>query len=82
MSQTKKEMSRGESRNAAKRRTTISGRRGRKQRFLAAPPVLEPALLARIQQLNLDYLELLVAEHAEPECAAQLQHLPPTQRAG
>ena len=80
MSQTQTELPRVESRNAAKRRTTMSGRRARKQRFLAAPPVLEPALLARIQQLNLDYLELLVAEHALPECAAQLQHLPPKQR--
>jgi hypothetical protein len=43
--------------------------------------VLDAALLARIQQLNLDYLELLVAEHARGECAAQLQHLPPAQRA-
>ena len=45
----------------------------------AAAPVLEPAILARIHQLNLDYLELLVAEHAAPECAAQLRHLPPRQ---
>jgi hypothetical protein len=43
--------------------------------------VLDAALLARIQQLNIDYLELLIAEHATAECAAQLQHLPPTQRA-
>jgi hypothetical protein len=46
-----------------------------------AAPVLDAALLTRVQQLNLDYLELLVAEHATAECAAQLQHLPPTQRA-
>jgi hypothetical protein len=43
--------------------------------------VLNAALLARIQQLNRDYLELLVAERASGECSTQLQHLPPTKRA-
>ncbi|MDY6946909.1 MAG: hypothetical protein SXG53_14430, partial [Pseudomonadota bacterium] len=43
-------------------------------------PVLEPTLLAHIQQLNHDYLELLVAERDTPHGAAQLQHLPPRQR--
>jgi hypothetical protein len=43
--------------------------------------VLDDALLARIQQLNVDYLELLIAERATAECSAQLQHLSPTQRA-
>jgi hypothetical protein len=43
-------------------------------------PVLEPALLARIQQLNRDYLELLVAEKDSLQPGAQLQHLPPRQR--
>jgi hypothetical protein len=39
-------------------------------------PVLSAALLARIHQLNLDYLDLLIAERASISCAAQLQHLP------
>ena len=43
-------------------------------------PVLEPTLLAHIHQLNLDYLELLVAERDTAQGAAQLQHLPPRQR--
>ncbi len=43
-------------------------------------PVLEPALLAHIHQLNLDYLELLVAERDTAPGAAQLQYLPPRQR--
>lgn len=81
MSQTKMEVPQVEPRNAAKRRAAMTVRKARKQKFLAAPPVLEPALLTRIEQLNLDYLELLVAEHAAAECADQLQHLPPTQRA-
>jgi hypothetical protein len=38
-------------------------------------PVLDSALLARIHDLNLDYVELLIAEHAAPSAAAQLQHL-------
>lgn len=46
----------------------------------AYAPVLEPALLARIQQLNLDYLELLIAEKDFVQGAAQLQYLPPRQR--
>jgi len=40
-------------------------------------PVLNPTLLARIRQLNLDYLELLVAERGSAEGSTQLQHLPP-----
>lgn len=43
-------------------------------------PVLNPALLARIRQLNLDYLELLVAERDSTEGLTQLQHLPPRSR--
>ena len=43
-------------------------------------PVLHPALLARIQQLNLDYLELLVAERDAEDGSTQLQYLPPRQR--
>lgn len=39
-------------------------------------PVLSTPLLSRIHQLNLDYVELLIAEHTSPYCAAQLQHLP------
>ena len=42
-------------------------------------PVLEPAMLERIQQLNLDYLELLLAERAAGTCATQIQHLPSNQ---
>lgn len=44
-------------------------------------PVLNQALLARIRQLNLDYLELLVAERECTDSSTQLQHLPPRQRA-
>ena len=44
-------------------------------------PVLEPALLEHVHQLNLDYLELLIAERDTTQVAAQLQHLPPRQRA-
>src|SRR5688572_22906254 len=43
-------------------------------------PVLHPGLLARIHQLNLDYLELLVAERDAAEGSTQLQYLPPRQR--
>jgi hypothetical protein len=43
----------------------------------ASAPVLSAALLARVHELNLDYVELLISEHASPACAAQLQHLPP-----
>ena len=43
-------------------------------------PVLHPALLARIHQLNLDYLELLVAERDTADGSTQLQYLPPRQR--
>lgn len=39
-------------------------------------PVLSTALLSRIHQLNLDYVELLIAQRASPSCATQLQHLP------
>jgi len=43
----------------------------------ASSPVLSAAVLAQIHELNLDYLELLAAEHNEPPAAAgQLQHLP------
>lgn len=38
-------------------------------------PVLSAALLARIHELNLDYVELLIAEHASAPSAAQLQYL-------
>ncbi|GFE78124.1 hypothetical protein GCM10011487_01240 [Steroidobacter agaridevorans] len=44
-------------------------------------PVLNAALLARIRHLNLDYLELLVAERDSTDSSTQLQHLPPRQRA-
>lgn len=44
-------------------------------------PVLEPALLASIHQLNLDYLELVIAECAAMEGATQSSYLPPKQRA-
>ena len=74
MSQTQMELSAEESRGATRRNI-------RRPMFRASPPVLETALLARIQQLNLDYLELLVAEHASPGWATQLEHLPPKQRA-
>jgi hypothetical protein len=43
-------------------------------------PVLEPTLLAHVQQLNLDYLELLIADRDTAQGTAQLQHLPPRQR--
>jgi hypothetical protein len=42
----------------------------------ASAPVLSAALLARVHELNLDYVELLISEHASQGCAAQLQHLP------
>lgn len=45
------------------------------------PPVLEPALLERIHQLNVDYLELLVTERDAAEGASQLQHIPLRERA-
>lgn len=44
-------------------------------------PVLQPALLARIRQLNLDYLELLAAEREATDGSTQLQYLPPRHRA-
>jgi hypothetical protein len=44
-------------------------------------PVLNSALLARTRQLNLDYLELLVAERDFSDGSTQLQHLPPRHRA-
>ncbi|WP_116807801.1 hypothetical protein [Steroidobacter cummioxidans] len=47
----------------------------------ARPPVLEPALLARIHQLNVDYLELLVAECDAAGGGTQLQHIPLRERA-
>lgn len=81
MSQTQTEMPEDESRGASKARTARRSPRIRKHNANTASPVLDAALLARIQQLNLDYLELLVAEHASGECSAQLQHLPPPIRA-
>lgn len=48
----------------------------------ACAPVLSAALLARIYELNLDYVELLIAEHASAALAAQLQHLPDKVRSG
>ncbi|HET9449160.1 MAG TPA: hypothetical protein VFO35_23005 [Steroidobacteraceae bacterium] len=43
----------------------------------ASAPVLSAALLARIHELNLDYIELLTAEHNAASAGdAQLPHLP------
>ena len=43
----------------------------------ASAPVLSTAVLEQIQALNLDYIELLAAEHSAPEAGnGQLQHLP------
>lgn len=43
----------------------------------ASAPVLSAAVLARIHELNLDYIELLAAEHnAGSTSDGQLQHLP------
>jgi hypothetical protein len=42
----------------------------------ASAPVLSAAVLAQIHALNLDYIELLAAEHNVPEPQGQLQHLP------
>jgi hypothetical protein len=81
MSQTQTEVPRIESRGAAKSRTARRAPKNRKHNVRIAAPVLDSALLRRIHRLNLDYLELLVAERASGECGAQLQHLPPTQRA-
>ena len=81
MSQTQSEVPQVKSRVAAKARSPRRAPRVRKHNIPAFAPVLDAALLARVQQLNIDYLELLVAEHAAAECAAQLQHLAPTQRA-
>jgi hypothetical protein len=39
-------------------------------------PVLDAALLARIAELNRDYLDLLAREYATPAVAAQLQYFP------
>jgi hypothetical protein len=49
-----------------------------KERSDASAPVLHAPLLERIQHLNLDYLELLCAEHAASDCAAQLQYFAPS----
>jgi hypothetical protein len=81
MSQAQTDMPEVQSRGAAKSRAARRSPRSRKHNVHTAAPVLDAALLGRIQDLNLDYLELLVAEHASGEYAAQLQHLPPTQRA-
>ena len=42
----------------------------------ATAPVLSAAVLARIHELNLDYIELLAAEHNAATDDGQLQHLP------
>ena len=43
----------------------------------ASAPVLSAAVLARIHELNLDYIELLTAEHNAASAGdAQLLHLP------
>jgi hypothetical protein len=43
----------------------------------ATAPVLSAAILARIHELNLDYIELLAAEHNTADASdGQLQHLP------
>src|SRR4030095_15893074 len=43
----------------------------------ASAPVLSAAVLARIYELNLDYIELLAAEHNAGDASdGQLQHLP------
>lgn len=42
----------------------------------ASAPVLSAAVLARIHELNLDYIELLAAEHDGGASDGQLQHLP------
>lgn len=42
----------------------------------ATTPVLTQELLARIRELNLDYLELMLAEQATADEGGQLQHLP------
>lgn len=81
MSQTQTDVLRIESRAAAKPRAARRSPKVRKHNVHAAAPVLDAALLGRIQQLNVDYLELLIAEHTRDECAGQLHHLPPTQRA-
>jgi len=45
--------------------------------FGASAPVLSAAVLARIFELNLDYIELLAAEHNAADAGdGQLQHLP------
>lgn len=43
----------------------------------AHAPVLRADLLARVHSLNLDYLELIAAEHEVPGRAAQLQYFAP-----
>ena len=80
MSQTQTDVLRVDARAAAKSRAARRAPPGRKHNIDVVAPVLSAALLARIQQLNLDYLQLLVAEHAGSACAAQLQHLAPAQR--
>lgn len=81
MSQTQMDVPAVEPRAAAKRKAARRSPRVRKHNVHSATPVLDGALLARIQQLNLDYLELLIAERTNSDCAAQLQHLPPKQHA-
>ncbi|HEX7116353.1 MAG TPA: hypothetical protein VF193_14610 [Steroidobacter sp.] len=52
----------------------------RRNPFIAGAPVLGPVLLARVQELNLDYLELLAAEHRAGG-SHQLEHVPERLRA-
>jgi hypothetical protein len=42
----------------------------------ASAPVLSAPLLARIHELNLDYVDLLIAEHAATGADRQIHHLP------
>jgi hypothetical protein len=42
----------------------------------AFAPVLNPLLLTRVHELNLDYVELLIAQCVAPESGAQLEFLP------
>lgn len=81
MSQTHTDGSHRDDCNAAKPAIETRSKKRRMSDSVAPTPILDAALLARVQQLNLDYLELLVAERTAEACAAQLQHLPPRQRA-
>lgn len=48
----------------------------------AFAPVLRQGLLARIHELNSDYLELLATERTSDECTGQLQYFAPKLKAG